>query len=144
MHQVSSNCRPGEGLRCRELRDRDMFRGTASAHPRALLALDGHRKQTRRQRRSRSNAGQRGPRRCQRWLVEKRILAQINLWFDRTAALQVVVPQAPKAVLVLQIVQALTVVAKPVGAHPLQPGGLTTVHWLGRQGAMRMRLEVVE
>src|SRR6266567_8123443 len=140
MHQVSSNCRPGEGLRCREFRDRDLFRGTASAHPWALLALDGHRKQARRQRRRRSNTGQRGPRRCQGWLVEKRILAQINLWFDRTAALQVVVPQTPKAVLILQIVQTLTVVPKPVGAHPLQPGGLAAIRRLSRQGAMRVLL----
>src|SRR4029434_9664943 len=104
MDEISSDRTPGEGLRCREFRDRDVFRGTASAHPRALLAFDWHREQAWRQRRGRSNTGQRGACPGQGWLVQKRILAQINLRLDRTAALQVVVPQAPKAVLILQIV----------------------------------------
>src|SRR5262245_18532003 len=101
MDQVSSDRTPGEGLRCREFRDRDVFRGTASAHPRTLLAFDWYRKQAWRQRLGRSNTGQRGACLGQGRLVEKCILAQINLRFDRTAALQVIVPQPPKAMLIL-------------------------------------------
>src|SRR5574341_1186927 len=60
------------------------------------------------------------------------------------AVLQIVVPQAPKATVIAQIVQSLAIMPEPVRAHALQPGRLTALHRLWRRGVMGMLLEVVE